>query len=281
MGFSSELLNFLPSPEENFIYRLCVKASMEFEEFKPKEQKGVFGGKKHPARDNTNLALGLIVVLLVVIIVFSLALNLIPFKNPFGLVTGNVISNASGKLKTGTLQTTEVKTIKNLKISTDFATEAFEVPIENLDMAIVANELQLITPATDITVNLEKPIRFEAFSGRLYWRDSMFILEGKLNKYISEALQMNWKTDEDVKIRINRGSVEISQINIPLFESVVSGNIEIAEKITLTPTKDSLMLNHYRGYFKAVISENEVRVILDGAVEDMTLGSQEFSFNVE
>ncbi len=256
---------------------------MEFEEFKQKEQKGFMGGKKHPARDNTGLALTMIVVLLVVIIVFSLALNLVPLSNPFGFVTGNVVANGSSSSQKAAdyQQTSEVKTIKNLKFSSDFATESFEIPIDNLDMEIEADELQIITPSTDITVSLEEPMTFEAFNGKLYWRDSMFILEGKMSKYLSDIIKMNWKTDEDVKIKINKGSVVISQISIASFESVVSGDIKMADKVTLTPAKDSLKLDHYRGYFKAVISDNEARVILDGAAEDMWLDSEQFSFSIE
>ena len=251
---------------------------MGFEEYQGTGGRGAFGGKKRLGRDK-NLILGLIVIALVAIIVLSLAFNLIPIKNPFSLITGYAVANIS---KGANYQpSTEVKTIKNIKVSTDFAAEAFQVPIENRDLTINAKELQIITTTTDITVALDKPMRFEAFNGRLYWMDSMFILEGKMNKYLSDTINMNWKSEEDVKIRLIDGTVETSEISIPSFESTVSGTISVSDKVVVTASKDNLRLDHYRGNFKAIVGESETRVLLDGTVEGVTLGSRDLSFSVE
>jgi hypothetical protein len=251
---------------------------MEFEEYQRGGGRGIFGGKKRQGKDN-NLILGLVVVALVAIIVLSLAFNLIPLKNPFGMITGYAVANVSKG--TNYQSSTEVKTIKNIKVSSDFAAEAFQVPIENRDLTINARELQIITTTTDITVALDKPMSFEAFNGRLYWIDSMFILEGKMNKYLSDALKMNWKSEEDVKIRLIDGSVESSEISIPSFESTVSGTISVGDKVVVTASKDTLKLDHYRGNFKALVGDTETRVLLDGTVEGVTLGSRDLSFSVE
>jgi hypothetical protein len=78
-----------------------------------------------------------------------------------------------------------------------------------------------------------------------------------------------------------RSSVEIPQVSVPAFETIATGTVSLADKVTLTPDKDLLKLDHYRGSFKAEVDDAQTKIFLKGATEDMTLGDEQLSFNVE
>jgi hypothetical protein len=248
----------------------------ELDSIKPKP--GMFGGRGRPKRDNTALVLSALVVGMIILILLSVALNLVDLKNPFG-ITGNTVLGM-GKKNTTPAKGAEVETIKNIKFSAEVYGESFEVPADNLDVTIVAKEVQIISPTMDIIVSLDKPMVMQGFTGRMYWKDSMFILEGKMGKYLADAVKINWKADEDLKIRVLAGSVETAQVSIPSFETIATGKIELADKVTLTPNKDLLSLDHYRGSFKAVVEDSQAKAIMSGTVEDITLGNEQITFNV-
>lgn len=252
---------------------------MDYQELEPKKSKqghDAFAGKR-PKRDNSTFVLILLVLGMVAIIIVSAALNLVDLKNPFAVTGGSVLKEGT---KTTQTKGGEVKTIKNIQLSAEVYGESFEVPAEGLDVTIVANEVQIISSTMDIIVSLDKPMVMEGFTGRMYWKDTMFILEGKLGNYLSEELKINWKAEENIKIRVLSGSIETAQVSIPLFETVATGKIELSDKVSLTPKKDLLKLDHYRGSFKASVDESQALVTLKGSVEDITLGNEQLSFNV-
>lgn len=227
-------------------------------------------------------AISLVILLLLVILVKSPV-----FKGVRDTITGNVINPIIGSEKRGAEgegeaeAESEIVKIKTIKIYTDVYTEDFQIPIDNLDLTIEAEDVEILTPSADITIKLEKPMVFEAFTGTLNWRNSMFTLEGQLNKYLTDLVQINWKTAEDVKIRIKNGKVSISQINIASFSSVVNGEVRLAEKATLNPNKDLLTLKNFRGSLTSVVEDIQTKLTLDGTVDNISLGSQEFNLNID
>jgi hypothetical protein len=251
----------------------------EFDSIKAKAHPGMFGGRGRPKKDNTALILSALVVGMVILILLSAALNLVDLKNPFG-ITGNSVLDVGKKSPSSAAKNAEVKTIKNINFAAEVYGESFEVPADNLDVTVAAKEVQIISPTMDIVVSLPKPMVMEGFTGRMYWKDSMFILEGKLGKYLGDAVKINWKSDENIKIRVLAGSVETPQVNIPLFETIATGKVELADKVSLTPAKDLLSLDYYRGSFKAMIEDTQAKVIMKGTVEDITLGNEQITFNV-
>jgi len=251
----------------------------EFDSIKSKPNPGMFGGRGRPKKDNTALILSALVVGMVIIILLSVGLNLVDLKSPFG-ITGNTVLD-TGKKATTSTKGAEVQTIKNIKFSAEVYGESFEVPADSLDVTVVAKEVQIISPTVDIIVSLDKPMVMEGFTGRMYWQDSMFILEGKMGKYLADAVKINWKADEDLKIRVLSGSVQTPQVSIPTFETIATGKVELADKVTLTPNKDLLSLDHYRGSLKVVVDDSQAKVIMGGTCEDITLGNEQLTFNVE
>ena len=225
-------------------------------------------------------AVSLVILLLLVILVKSPV-----FKGVRDTITGNVIGPIIGSEKKGAEAEaeaeSEVAKIKTIKIYTDVYTEDFQIPIDNLDLTIEAEDVEIITPSADITIKLEKPMVFEAFTGTINWRNSMFTLEGQLNKYLTDLVQINWKTAENVKIRVKNGKISISQINIASFGSVVSGEVRLAEKATLNPNKDLLTLKNFRGSLTSVVEDIQTKLTLEGTVDNISLGSQEFNLNID
>lgn len=249
----------------------------ELESGKSKQGHGGFGARPKPKRDNTAFILAGLVVVMVAIIVFSAALNLVDLKNPFGITGNSVLNKSSKPAQSGAA---EVKTIKNIQLSAEVYGESFEVPADGLDVSVVAEEVQIISSTMDIIVSLDKPMVLEGFTGRMYWKDTMFILEGKLGNYLADELKINWKADEDLKIRVLSGSIEAAQVSIPSFETIATGKIELSDKVTLSPKKDLLTLDHYRGSFKVEVGESQALVSMKGSAEDITLGNEQLSFNV-
>jgi hypothetical protein len=150
-----------------------------------------------------------------------------------------------------------------------------------VDVTVEADEVQLISPTLDIVDKPVEPVVIQAFTGRVFWKDGFFVLQGRMNRYESKSLEMNWNADQDVKIRILKGMVSIPQVSVPTFSTMATGTITLADKATFTADKDLLSLDHYRGSFRAEIDEDSAKVFLAGATEDMTLGNEQLSFNVE
>lgn len=222
-------------------------------------------------------ASSVVIVLLLVVLAKSPL-----FEGVRNTITGKVIGpgaeEAEGEGGVGQEEKVEIKTII---IYTNMYAEDFQIPIDNLDLKIEAEEVDLIMPSADITLTLEEPMVFEAFTGTVNWRNSMFTLEGQLNKYLTDLIEINWKTAEDVKIRVKQGRVGISQINIASFGAIASGEIKLAEKATLNPSKDLVTLKNFRGSLTAVVEDMQTRLILDGAINKIFFGSEEFDLNID
>lgn len=224
--------------------------------------------------DRKTIVLGLFSVLLALLLVAFLTSPI--FKNFRDTITGGVVYSAEEQESEG-----EVKVIKTVAIHTDMYLEDFQVPIDNLDLTIKAEEVNIIMPSADITLTLEEPMVFESFTGTINWRNSMFTLEGQLTKYLNDLIKINWKTAEDVKIRVKQGEVSISQINIGSFAGVVSGEIKLGDKVTITPDKDLVTLHGFRGSFTSVVEDVQTKLILDGDIDNILLNSKEFELNID
>ncbi|OGM02108.1 hypothetical protein A3K72_03965 [Candidatus Woesearchaeota archaeon RBG_13_36_6] len=220
-------------------------------------------------------AVSLVIILLLVVLVKSPL-----FKGVRDTITGMVIGSETGEGEAEAEAEAEADVIKTIKVYTELYSEDFQVPIDNLDLTIEAKEIEIITPSADIIISLEEPMVFEAFTGTVNWRNSIFTLEGQLNKYLTNLVQINWKTAEDVKIRVKQGKVSISQINIASFGAVVSGDIKLADKATLSPVKDLVTLKNFRGSLTAVVEDMQTKLVMDGTIDNIYLGSQEFDLNI-
>lgn len=192
-------------------------------------------------------------------------------------ITGKVVESDERQLEDAN---SDAVAIKNIKILTDMYSENFQIPVDNLDLTIEAQKVDIIMLSADITLTLEEPMVFESFTGTINWRNSMFTLEGQLQKYLTDLIEINWKTHEDVKIRVKEGSVSISQINIASFGSVVSGEIKLAEKVTINPNKDLVTMNEFRGSVTSVVEDIQTKLIFDGYIDTIFVDSEEFELNI-
>ncbi|MBS1266983.1 MAG: hypothetical protein MAG795_00953 [Candidatus Woesearchaeota archaeon] len=114
----------------------------------------------------------------------------------------------------------------------DMVVEEFSLPINELDVIIKAKQVDILTHTADISLTLDGPMEMQAFNGKLQWENSMLTLSGQLDKHLSEQVEINWKAQDDVEIRVIKGTVKVSQLSISSFESIVSGQINIGEKVT-------------------------------------------------
>ena len=221
-----------------------------------------------------NLVLGFFSVLVILLLVAIISSPL--FKNIRDTLTGGVV-DANSNTEAENKVPTKINTVS---IHSEMYLEDFQVPIDNLDLTIEAEEVDILMPSADITLTLEEPMVFEAFTGTLNWRDSMFTLEGQLTKYLNKLIKINWKTAEDVRIRVNHGVVSISQINIGTFSGVVSGEVKLGDKVTINPEKDLVTLKGFRGSFRSVIEDIQTQIILDGNIDNIFVNSKEFELNI-
>jgi hypothetical protein len=244
---------------------------------------GLLDGSNNRRYDDTSVVITVLVGLLFIVLVVFVAFKVQPIGNAMGAITGNTIFGAKVAKPIVTPNVTapaEIKTIKNIAIQTNILTDSYEIPINNLDLELSAEECEIITPSADINVKLQKPMTFKGFTGTLKSQESSFYLIGKLNNYLTDIVKINWKTNEDLQIRVVKGSVQINQIEIPHFDTMATGDIMVGGKASLSPSKDPLKLDYFRGVFNSTIVNNQSRLMLKGTAESMSLGSQDYSFNI-
>ncbi|MFH1399143.1 MAG: hypothetical protein ABIG95_03450 [Candidatus Woesearchaeota archaeon] len=192
-------------------------------------------------------------------------------------ITGEVVSIPSNVKEDGHLNNSAGQSIR---LVSEIMPEEFVIPIDNLDVTIKAKQVDILSTSADISLNLEQPMVFEAFKGQLSWRNSILTLEGQLSKHLSSVVKINWKNDEDVRIRVQSGQVSAATIDIQLFESVVSGTIKLGDKLSLITAKDSVSIGDYRGKMTCNIDDQQAKLILDGYAGDFSLNNEEFEVNI-
>ncbi len=238
---------------------------------------------KRKTHTKTIIVAAVIVSLIVLLAVF---VSSPIFSNLKQAVTGKAVSgedvleafgqsNSIDGSATGDVE----KSLINTRI--DMLTQEFGLPINNLDVTIKAKQVDILSPDADISLTLSEPMELQAFNGNLEWKNSMLTLSGQLDKHLSDEVKINWKATDNIQIHVMQGTVKVSQLSIEEFNSVVSGEIVIWEKVTLNPEKDIVTIKNFRGTFTTEVGEDQARLILDGHLDKLFLGSQEFNLNIE
>lgn len=239
--------------------------------------------KKLGMNINRRARKGIIIIAIIILIILGItALTKLTKEIDIGKLTGytalekeetpNGIEGLEGDISTGDYKEAsddsgELPTVlEDIKISGKLELQEYELNLNNIDMFLESESLVVVTPALDIEINPTEPISLKGFSGKLSWKNSQLELRGELGKYLSKYITLNWKEQQESVLKINNGRISINKIQIPLFDVIASGRLDIREKLSLNLNLDTLIIENYEGSFETENRENKNIVVIDGEV---------------
>jgi hypothetical protein len=246
--------------------------------------------KQHCKLSKKSKKIIIIISAILMLVVAGFFVTSPPFGSKSKSITGKVVStvediesdeNSDTPLQEHDENQNSINQQKTFQLYLNADSERFTLPIHNMDLTIKADAIDILTPSADISLMLEEPMVFEAFSGSLNWENSLFTLDGQLASYFSELVKINWKTDEEIKVRVTKGEVIVSKLSLPSFESIVSGEAKLDNKLALFPEKERLIIDKYRGDLTAVVSDNSCKLLMNGTIQDIVFASQNFDVNID
>jgi len=166
---------------------------------------------------------------------------------------------------------------KKIKLKGKIIINYYSLDIEKADITIITSNISMFSRGLDISVEKNNEIKLLGFNGTLEWRDSRFVLRGKLKEYNDDRTNMKINDNNEFIFEVNDGMLYINEIMIKKFNGFASGNLNINDKIDFELTNDNVSLENYIGSFS--LNKDDV-VEINGKVDDAGFNIKDIEVNL-
>jgi len=161
---------------------------------------------------------------------------------------------SSNKDKEDTVQESELmkedSAIRLLQIKGEFYSNDLDIWVNKQDILIKSDLVTITAPKNKMVFRDSKSIYLDNFEGNIALKNSIIALTGQFVKLTADNSEWVREDAEKIEISINNGGMDINDVELIEFNSLISGSIQIGDDAYFNMTNENLRITDFFGDVK-------------------------------